>query len=331
VRLSRRGTVWIVSAVLMAGLPTPAPRAHPAQTGTSLTVSDEIMGTTFSVTVRGTSPVLAIAAEAALEEAHRVDRLLSNYREDSEWSVLNRTAGHAAVRVSDELFALLARCDAHSRATDGAFDLTVGPLMRAWRFFRDEGAMPTASALAEARRHVGYDNVHLNARERSVRFARPGVELDPGGVGKGYAVDRMIAVLQSHAISDAFVSAGGSSIYAMGVASPALAGWPVTLRHVDASQPSETLYLRDQALSTSGSTAKFFVAGGQRFSHILDPRTGRPARGASSVSVVAATTLDSELWTKPYFVNGRAWTTRHIFAAHRVYFCGDDSRCAWIN
>jgi len=159
------------------------------------------------------------------------------------------------------------------------------------------------------------------------------VEIDPGGIGKGYAVDRVVAILRDNGIRAALVSASGSSIYGLGAPPGEPQGWEVRIRHPkDETQTVETLRLRDQSLSTSGSYEKFFVAEGKTYSHIMDPRTGYPAAGMLSVSVLAARTLDSEAWTKPFFILGRQWAARHRPKDLRVFLCEDTAelQCAWL-
>jgi FAD:protein FMN transferase len=296
--------------------------------------SDEAMGTTFSVVLYGGDrAALERAARATLDEAIRLDNLLSNYKPDSEWSAVNREAGRRPVVVSTELFELFAASLAYSRATDGAFDITVGPLMRAWGFFRGEGALPDRATVERARADVGYRHLRLDAARRSAAFDRPGLELDPGGIGKGYAVDRMIALIDERSVPAALVSAGGSSLYARGAPPDEPRGWRVPIRAPDNPARTATeVFLKDVSLSTSGGYEKFFRAGGRPYSHIMDPRTGYPAAGTSSVSVLAPRTIDSEAWTKAFFVNGRAWAVERRPADFRVFLCDDKARatCDWI-
>lgn len=296
--------------------------------------SAEAMGTAYSVVLYGEDQEkLEAAASAAFDEVRRLDRMLSNYRPDSEWSRVNRMAADGPVKVSAELFALLERCMDYSRQSEGAFDITVGPLMRIWGFYRGTGRLPAPEDVARARKTVGWSNVILDARRQTVRFRIPGVELDPGGVGKGYAVDRMVEVLKAHGIASALVSAGTSSIYGLG-RPPGEAGWRVQIRHPrDWTRTVEEVVLRDESLSTSGDYEKFFEAGGKLYSHIMDPRTGRPAAsGVVSVSVVAPSTLDSEVWAKPFFVLGRSWAARNKPRQLRVFICEETTElaCAWL-
>jgi thiamine biosynthesis lipoprotein len=296
--------------------------------------SDEAMGSWFALVLHGPARAkLEAAAEAAFEEVHRLDRLLSNYRVASEWSGVNRDAASRPVRVSAELFGVLSACLEYSRQSEGAFDITVGPLVKLWGFYKGEGALPRGPAVSDALGHVGYRHVLLEAGDGTVRFLRPGIELDPGGIGKGYAVDRMVAVLRDHGVGIALVSAAGSSIYGLGAPPDEPRGWRVSISAPgDPSRSVAEVHLEDLSVSTSGSYEKLFRAEGRTYSHIIDPRTGYPARGASSVSVVAARAMDSEAWTKPYFINGRPWTVANRRRDQRVFFCDDapDIACAWI-
>jgi FAD:protein FMN transferase len=295
--------------------------------------NDEAMGATFSVVLYGSDrSQMEKAAGAAFDEVHRLDRLLSNYKEDSEWSEVNRTAGVRPVKLSAELFRLLSDCLKYSRESDGAFDITVGPLMKVWGFYKGEGALPRPADVTDALTRVGHRHVRLDAAAQTILFDRAGVELDPGGIGKGYAVDRMVEVLRRSGIAVALVSAG-SSIYGLGAPPDEPTGWRITIRAPDDPNKSAAeVFLRDMSLSTSGSYEKFFWADGRTYAHIIDPRTGYPAQGTASVSVMAPRTVDSEAWAKPFFINGRTWTAAHKPANFRVFACdeGKPSTCSWI-
>ena len=157
--------------------------------------------------------------------------------------------------------------------------------------------------------------------------------MDPGGIGKGYAVDRMVDVLKHNGIGSALVAGSLSSSYGMGTPPGEPRGWRVDIRDPhDAGKTVAEAFLKDMSMSTSGSYEKFFRAEGKIYAHIMDPRTGYPAQGSVSVSVVAPSTLDSEAWAKPYFVNGRQWAVKHKPNDFRVFFCEDrtDKPCAWL-
>lgn len=292
------------------------------------------MGSTFSIVVYGpdTAPT-ENTIEAAFAEAHRLDNMLSNYKPDSELSRVNQQAAKAPVKVSPELFSLLRICFDLSERSSGAFDMTVGPLMKLWGFYRGEGHVPDRQSIARVMAHVGYRNVVLDAGERTVSFSKPGIELDPGGVGKGYAIDRMAAVLRERGIRSALLSAGGSSIYAIGAPPESARGWRIAIQDpLDSSKSAATVYLKDNSLSTSGGYEKFFEAGGRMYSHIMDPRTGYPVSGTLAVSVVCARTLDSEIWAKPFYVLGRAWSETHLPQGFSVFYCSGTTTesCSWI-
>lgn len=308
--------------------------AAPFQELLRLEKSADAMGATYTVELYGYDRVkMEAAADAALDEARRLDEMLSNYKPESEWSQVNRLAAQRPVKVSPELFQLLSACVEYSRQSEGAFDITVGPLMKVWGFYKGTGHLPHRTEVTAAMAKVGYRHIHLDAQADTVWFDRPGVELDPGGIGKGYAVDRMADILKQNGVTTALVAGSGSSIYGMGAPPDQPQGWPVEIK-----DPWETrktvaqVFLKDMSMSTSGSYEKFFRAEGRIYAHIMDPRTGYPAQGSVAVSVVTPRTIDSEAWAKPYFVNGRQWAAQHKPKDFRVFFCEDrtDKPCAWL-
>jgi thiamine biosynthesis lipoprotein len=187
--------------------------------------------------------------------------------------------------------------------------------------------------MARARESVGYRFVELDSTRKTVRFTRPGAELDPGAIGKGYAVDRMVDVLRRAGVESALVNACHSSVYGLGFPPESPRGWMIEIENPDGARdagPDETVFLKDQSLSTSGSQEKFFEAEGRLYSHIIDPRTARPAEGLLAVSVVASTALESEVWSTAIFVNGLDWASRNKGEGRAVYGCPADGRCRWI-
>jgi thiamine biosynthesis lipoprotein len=294
----------------------------------------DAMGSTYSVELYGYDHArLTEAADAALEEARRLDGMLSNYTPESEWSRINQRAADGPMRISPEMFRLLSACFEYSRESEGAFDITVAPLMKVWGFYKGTGHLPHHAEVAAALAKVGYQHMHLDPAAQTIWFDRAGVEMDPGGIGKGYAVDRMVDVLKQMGVKIALVAASGSSIYGLGAPPSEAKGWPVDIRNPwNHDKTSASAFLKDMSMSTSGSYEKFFRAEGKIYAHIMDPRTGYPAQGSVSVSVIAPRTLDSEAWAKPYFVNGRHWAARRKPKDFRVYFCEDrtDQPCAWL-
>jgi len=317
--------------------PWAAVKAVPADSGPALLRLEEsldAMGTTYSVVVYGTDRhKMQAAVELAFEEVRRLDQTLSNYRPDSELSQVNRHAADGPFKVSRELFDLLSACLGYSEASEGAFDISVGPLMKVWGFYKGSGHFPHRAEIRGAMSHVGYKNLLLDARQQTIQYRRSGVEIDPGGIGKGYAVDRMLPILKDGGIRSGLITAGSSSIYAIGAPPNEPRGWRLAIRHPrDPSQSVEEVFLKDMSMSTSGNYEKFFRANGKIYSHIMDPRTGYPAPGMLSVSVISPKTLDSEAWAKPYFINGRNWASNHKIPGSRVYLCEDRSElaCAWL-
>jgi len=173
----------------------------------------------------------------------------------------------------------------------------------------------------------------LDTAKQTVSFDRSGVNLDPGGIGKGYAVDRMVDVLKQKGISIALVSASGSSIYGLGAPPTEPRGWKIEIRDPKNERLSVAeVFLKNESLSTSGNYEKFFKAEGRIYAHIMDPRTGYPAQGMLSVSLLTPRTIDSEAWAKPFFINGRRWASQHNPQGFRAFFCEDRTEhpCAWL-
>jgi len=321
--------VLFLLAVGLAARPAPAGREL-----LRLEQSAEAMGSAYSIVVYGYDrEQMETAVAAAFDEVRQLDSMLSNYKPDSEWSEVNREATHHPVRVSPELFQLLSDCQEYSRRSEGAFDISVGPLMKVWGFYKGTGHLPHRAEVMAAMQSVGYRHVHLDAAKQTVSFDRPGVELDPGGIGKGYAVDRMIDTLKQKGIAIALVSASGSSIYGLGAPPTEPRGWRIQIRDPKNERKSVAeVFLNKESLSTSGNYEKFFRAEGRVYSHIMDPRTGYPAPGMLSVSLITPRTIDSEAWAKPFFINGRHWAAQHNPHRFRAFFCEDrtDQPCAWL-
>ena len=317
---------WILKLGLFPWLAAAALAVPPAAESSLLRLerSLDVMGTTYTVTVYGQDQYkLDNAIDDAFDEARRLDKLLSNYRPESEWSRVNREAYKGPVPVSEELYQLLDACLRYSRESEGAFDITVGPLMKIWGFYKGTEHIPHRAEIRAALDRIGYQHIHLDPAARTVRFDAP-VDMDPGGIGKGYAVDRMSDVLRRDSVTMALISAGRSSIYGLGAPPSEPRGWHIVLPDPrDTRKTVWDVYLKNSSMSTSGTTEKFFMAGGRTYSHLMDPRTGYPVQGMLAVSVVAPKTLDSEAWTKPYFVLGRDWAARHKPKDFQVFLCED--------
>ena len=276
-----------------------------AQTDQLFYESRPAMGSSFEVYLYAADRERASELfEAAFDEIERVEQALSNYRSSSELSRINANAADAPVVTDPDVFALLDRAFVYSRESDGAFDVTVGKLMKAWGFFRGAGHYPSIEELARARAQTGWQRVRLDKRARSVNFLARGIELDLGGIGKGYAVDCVAGVLREAGVTAALISSGSSSIYAIG-APPGKAGWLVRVSDpLDRTHILSTISLKDQSLSTSGSYEKFFKLNGRTYCHIMDPRIGRPVEGMLQTSIIAPEATDSDALSTAVFVMG---------------------------
>jgi thiamine biosynthesis lipoprotein len=246
------------------------------------------MGTRFKIILYAPDEATAQrAAKAAFARIAALDGIMSDYRETSELMQLCRKAATGPVRVREDLFDVLSRAQELSIRSDGAFDVTVGPVVRLWRQARQARRLPDPEELAQARKLVSYTNVYLDRRTHSVELLRRGMLLDLGGIAKGYAADAAVAVLKKQGIDRALVAAGGD-IVASGPP-PGADGWSVGIAPLEDPdrKPARSLPLRDAAVSTSGDAEQFVEIDGKRYSHIVDPRTGIGLVGRSSVTVLA--------------------------------------------
>jgi FAD:protein FMN transferase len=272
-----------------------------------LHVNRKAMACRFEVTLHGSTECGVSIASDALNQVEEIEQQLSIFKEESAVSLLNRNAASGAVRVDQPLFDLLRHCKELHNETEGAFDITSGPLTRCWGFLKREGRVPSEVEIAEAKALVGSNKLLLDAKSSTVQFKQPGVEINLGSIGKGYTLD----VVSEHfkkANEPALLSAGASSFLATGSAR----AWLVGVRHPRAKQKRlATVRLRECAMSTSGSEEQFFESGGQRFGHIIDSRTGWPAEKVTSVTVVADSTARSDALATAFFVGGRELAERY--------------------
>jgi thiamine biosynthesis lipoprotein len=262
------------------------------------------MGTIFTIDLNVPDQATAEQdMDLAFEEIDRLEALLSNYRPSSELSRISREAGSAPVVTDPETFRFLERSFYWSRVSYGAFDITVGRLLRAWGFFFHQGRIPSQTELNALRGKIGWRNVDLDPKTRTVSFTNhQAMELDPGSIGKGFAVDSVVKLLREHGVTSAFISAGGSTLYAIGTP-PGAAGWPVDIP--DPRTPGKTatsILLKDTSLSTGACTEKFFIKNGHRYCHIFDPRSMRPVEGMLQTTVIDPSATDSDALSTVVFV-----------------------------
>jgi FAD:protein FMN transferase len=291
----------LLPLVLAAGCALPAPREGSDRV---VLLRHGAMGCLFEIAIHDVDEERAgVLARKAVAEIDRVDRALSSWDETSELARLNRLGGKGPVRVGALLFETVARSLQLSTQTQGAFDVTVGPLVDAYGFRGGTPRVPPDAELAELRWLVGPARVRLEPSSAEISFDRPGVRLDLDGIGKGVAVDRVAALLREGGVADATISAGGSTVCAIG---PPASRPP---RIVSVEGPAGTtdacVSLRDLALSTSGNWRNRIEVGGRFYGHVLDPRAGRPAeRGVLSATVVVDRAVDSEALAKACVVLG---------------------------
>ena len=254
------------------------------------------MGVPFRIVLYAQTKAAAeLAANAAFARIEQLNARLSDYDTDSELSRLSQTAGQGkVVRLSDDLWRVLERSQQLARESDGAFDVTCGPVVSLWRKARREKKLPDHAKLEEARRAVGYDKLRLDARAHTADLLVPYMRLDLGAIAKGFAVDEALKVLRSLGVRSALVSGGGDM--AMSEAPPRAKGWRIELAPLDATNaPTEFVLLENAALATSGDIFQHVEINGIRYSHIVDPRTGLGLTDHSLVVVIArdCTTADS--------------------------------------
>jgi thiamine biosynthesis lipoprotein len=283
------------------------------------------MACRFEVLLSGEDRRHTASAHDALREADRLDAAWSLYRNDSAMTIVNRRAAEAPVAVDPELFALLAHAEDLWRRTDGAFDITTTPLSRCWGFVARDGRVPGDAEIDAARAIVGLNHVTLDGGARTVHFRVRGVELNLGAIGKGAAVDAIAGQLARRGLRHALVSAAGSSARAIGGRA---GGFVVDVTSPLVERPLARLRLRGGALGTSGIGLQSVVQDGRRFGHVLDPRTGWPASGVVSATVVAADAATADALSTAMLIGGPSLAERYC-AAHPdtlVLLTTDDQR-----
>ena len=279
------------------------PAAAPAD-GYWLHVSRVAMACRFEITVRRSEKAGVPVANRALDVADRIERQLTVFKENSEVSYINRNAAYSPVPVESSLWELLCLCRELHCATGGSFDITSAPMSRCWGFLRRQGRVPDQTEIEDTLAVVGSHKLRFNSEARTISFERPGVELNFGSIGKGYALDRMAAAMRGR-IDSALLSAGSSSLLAIGSGNRLQNGWKVGIRHpLDKHRRLAALQLGDCAMSTSGSEEQFFEHQGRRYGHIIDPRSGQPSEGVSSATVIARSAALTDALATAFYVGG---------------------------
>ncbi len=279
--------------------------------------SRRAMATSFEVLLPVDTPRGAGAASEALDLIDRLEDQMTVYRDTSEVSRINRHAASAPQPVEEQLFSLLNLADRLTRETEGAFDVAVGALIKAWGFYRRRGRVPAPEERAEVMERSGMAHVVLEPERQTILFRRPGLEINLGSIGKGYALDRAGQLLRSQGnITTALVHGGHSSVLAMGSQPGTRRGWPIGLLHPhQRDRRLAIVHLRNRALGTSAASFQHLEYNGRKLGHILDPRTGWPAEGVLSASVTAPTAALADALATAFFVLGvdkaRAYCAGH--------------------
>ena len=275
--------------------------------GDLLRASRPAMGSYFEIRLGAHVPGASDLAQRALDLIDTLESQLTVYRDDSELSLLNASAHLGPARVEPRLFSLLEKAVEIGHATRGAYDVTTGALSVAWGFFKGPKRVPDAETLAEARARTGQDLLLLDPEHSTVAFKRPGVIVNLGSIGKGYAIDRVAELIRGHWFpTTALVHGGRSSLYALG-SPPGHFGdrWQIALHDPFGSdKPLGMVHLRNRAMGTSGATFQQFEVDGKFYGHILDPRTGVPADGPASVTVLAPTAAEADALSTAFYLLG---------------------------
>ncbi|MCO6044922.1 FAD:protein FMN transferase [Aeoliella sp. ICT_H6.2] len=255
------------------------------------------------------------SAMRALDLVDELETQMTVYRESSEVIDINYQAGSDWVEVEPRLFEVLVVADRLYHETQGAFDITGGPLSRAWGFDRRRGRLPSDEQIEAARKQVGWQHVKLDRQRGAIHFEKPEIEINLNSIGKGYALDRAAELMSDEGVENFSMHGGRSSLLARGHRTGER-GWTVRLRHpLRPQQVVAEFVLVDQALSTSGSATQSFVLGGRRYGHLIDPRTGWPAEAMHSATVTAPTAALADALSTAFYVMGEEQVATYC-AAH---------------
>jgi FAD:protein FMN transferase len=275
------------------------------------------MGSSFEVRLPANTPGAVDLSCRALDLIDALEAQMTVYRDDSEVSRLNATAHLGPVEVEPGLFRLLQDAVALSRETGGAYDVTSGALSEAWGFVKGPRRVPEPAALAEARSRTGWHHLRLDPDRRTVAFDREGIRINLGSIGKGYAIDRVVELLRAYWWPTAGLIHGGrSSLFALGSPPGRFGGrWEVMLYNpFRPESPLGVFRLRNRALGTSGTAFQQFVANGRAFGHIIDPRSGEPAMGPASVTVLAPTAAAADALSTAFYLLGTDAASAYVDA-----------------
>ncbi|GAB3509237.1 hypothetical protein GCM10027442_16390 [Emticicia fontis] len=253
------------------------------------------MGTMFRIVLYAPDSAKALAAsQKAFVRLDTLNIILSDYREDSEINRLCRTSGTGEfVKVSDDLWKIVQESIKGARLTENNFDITIGPMTQLWRRMKRQKQLPSEAQIAEARAKVGMENIVLNSKSQSIMLKKQGMRIDFGGIGKGYAEDEMMKILQENGITSAMIEAGGNIVVSN--APPQEKGWKVIINTTD-------YYLKNSGVSTSGDLYQFVEIDGKKYSHIIDPKIGIGVTELRQVTIISKDGTSSEWLSKALYL-----------------------------
>jgi thiamine biosynthesis lipoprotein len=253
---------------------------------------------------------ISAVAQEAFDTIDRLESRISTWKPGSQASRINYEGAKNPVGVAMDIVGLVEQSVQYTKDTDGAFDITVGPLVELWRACKKETRLPSDAELAGARRVVGADKLIVLHDDHSVGFKMEGMRLDFGGIAKGLAVDQAADVLKSYGVTCALLDGGTSSLLAIG-APPGKPGWIVRLQHPYNETTLDEALIRDEAVSTSGYLQDHFEVDGKKYGHIIDPRTGMPVQGVMNAMVIGPSGTLTEALSKGFFINGVDWAKQY--------------------
>ncbi len=289
--------------------------------GDTVRLETKAMGCSWFVIMNPGPPRQVMVASDAFDVVRDAEQMLTIYREDSETSRLNKDAASSWQTVSEELQKFLQTCQRIFDATGGAFDPAVGALINLWKQAREESRIPSQGEIEEALAISGMSLVLQEPEKQRVKFDQDGLLLDFASIGKGYGIDQAAEHIRQEEIDSFLVHGGQSSLYAAGE-HQGHDGWPIGLKNpLFTEKRYATILLKDVAMSTSGSNIQYFRYEGKRYGHLLDPRTGWPAEGLLSVTVIAPTATEADALSTAFYAMG---------LDNSVQYCDDHSRIGAI-
>lgn len=282
----------------------------------------EAMATRFEIALHGDDPVsLRAAGEEALDEIDWVEAQLSIYRSDSQINHANQRAAKEAIKLEPTIFALIQRCLELSEQTEGAFDITLGPLIRCWGFMGGSGQLPSPEALEAAKQLVGRNRIILDPEAFTIRFDKEGVMLDLGSIGKGFALERAKEILEESGVKSALLHGGTSTVATIGTP-PNQPAWKIAVTRPEENEAGDIeiktiglAHLKSHALSVSAVWGKSFQTEDREYGHVIDGRTAEPTTGAVQAAVTLPSATDADAISTALLVAGNQgipWLTRHF-------------------